>query len=426
MKIKNLAFTFIVIISLIFSSGNVIANEVETDSYYSYLNELKFREEFGLKTQLSEDNIILFNNDKTDDSKFGIKLTRVEEEQLSLRIEHQLKKLPLVKNYLHTNNYENDTIVFIDQKLGGVLNVGIKNEDDKAKYESDLKQIYGDPTLINVFITKYTEQELIKINERLLTLLNVEHNGVIITDTLINLPEQKVEVGVKNLDLEKRKVLEEEFNSDMLLIRESSLVRDQNRSLGYNPLQAGTSITNANGGLCTLGFMAKYPSTSSGYIITAAHCGSTGNNFKQGTNNVGSMGARIYGGNVDAAAIGISSLTYSNNLYTNNSRGGYFDLVQNSSNEFVGEMICISGASSSNNPVSCGVLKSKSVSYTIEGVNFTGLRSASYSSNPGDSGGPIYYSSILKGVHKGRYNGDGTYSHVGNVLSRLQMNAILN
>ncbi|MGG4341487.1 S1 family peptidase [Paenibacillus lautus] len=428
MKIKNKMFTFILSIGLVMSSVNVSANEVEIDSYSSdYSNEMKFREEFGLNTQISEDKSFLSKNVNMNETKFGVKLTREEEEQLTYRIDHQLNKLPLVKNYLSTNSTRDETIVFIDQKLGGVLNVGTKDKNDKEKLESDLINIYGDPTLINVFLAKYSEQELIDLNERLLILLNIEHNGVLITDTLINLPEQKVEVGVKNLDSEKKKILEDAFNPDMLLIRESALVEDQNRNSTYNPLQAGTAITNTtNGGLCTLGFMAKFPSTSSGYIITAAHCGNAGNSFKQGTNSVGSMGSRIYGGNVDAAAIGISSLTYSNHLYTSNSRGGYFDTVQNSSNEFVGEMICISGASSYNNPVSCGVLKSKSVSYTIEGVNFTGLRSASYSSYGGDSGGPIYYSSVLKGVHKGRHNGEGTYSHVGNVLSRLQMNAILN
>lgn len=117
---------------------------------------------------------------------------------------------------------------------------------------------------------------------------------------------------------------------------------------------------------------------------------------------------------------------YSNKLYTSSSNGGYFDLVQSTNSEFVGEMVCMSCASTATNPVSCGVLKSKSASYSIEGVSFNSMRTASYVSVPGDSGAPTYYSSILKGVNKGTHNGNGAYSHVENVLTSLGMSAIIN
>ncbi|WP_128083586.1 hypothetical protein [Paenibacillus sp. DMB5] len=203
-------------------------------------------------------------------------------------------------------------------------------------------------------------------------------NGVTITDTLVDLTEQKIQVGVNDLDEKKKVILEKAFNSDMLSIREPAIVSDDLDR----------------------------------------------NSFSQGTNNVGGMGARVYGGNVDAATIGTTSLSYSNDLYTSSSRAGYFDAVQ--ANDFVGNMVCMSGASSATNPVSCGTVLSKSVSYSIDGVAFSGLRSASYTSAPGDSGAPTYYSTVLMGVNKGRHNGNAVYSYIGNVLNALPVQPILN
>lgn len=170
--------------------------------------------------------------------------------------------------------------------------------------------------------------------------------------------------------------------------------------------------------------MAKPSGSISGYIVTAAHCGTAGNSFNQGTNNVGAIGTRVYGGSVDAATIGTSSLSYSNDLYTSSSRAGYFDTVQ--ANDFAGSMVCMSGASSATNPVSCGTILSKSVSYSIDGVTFSNLRSASYTSAPGDSGAPTYYGTVLMGINKGRHNGNAVYSYIGNVLNAMPVQPILN
>ncbi|WP_157771327.1 hypothetical protein [Paenibacillus sonchi] len=254
------------------------------------------------------------------------------------------------------------------------------------------------------------------LNEKLISLINTDFNGVTITDTLVDLTEQKVQVGVKDFNETKRKALEEAFAPDILSIRKSAVVSDDvDRNSTYNPLQAGTKIVNNNqGSYCSIGFL-----TTSNFIVTAGHCGTAGNNFSQGTNNVGAMGARVYQGSVDAAMIGTTSLSYSNDLYTSTSRGGYFDTVQ--ANDFTGNMVCMSGASSATNPVSCGVILSRSVSYSIDN-----LRSASYTSAPGDSGAPTYYSTVLMGVNKGRHNGNAVYSYIQNVLNALPVQPTLN
>ncbi|MUG85389.1 hypothetical protein GNP92_03380 [Paenibacillus timonensis] len=409
---------------LFLCSGSISASS-EFESYALSKEELSFRQQFGLETNLSKGNQLASQGDNIlVDTKFGVRLTKLEEEQLSKRINHQTNKLPLINDYLDYNI--KDAIVFIDQKSGGIVNIGIKSEKNREQIESDLKKIYGDPSFINVFVTKYSEKDLNELNEKLISLINKDYNGVTITDTLVDLTEQKIHVGVKDFDETKRRVLEDAFNANMLSIREPAIVSDDlDRNSTYNPLQAGTQIVNkSTGGYCSIGFLAKPSGSTSGYIVTAAHCGSAGNSFSQGTNNVGSIGARVYGGNVDAATIGTSSLSYSNDLYTSSSRAGYFDTVQ--ANDFVGSMVCMSGASSSTNPVSCGTILSKSVAYSIDGVSFNSLRSASYTSAPGDSGAPTYYSTVLMGINKGRYNGNAVYSYIGNVLNALPVQPILN
>ncbi|MBY0012044.1 S1 family peptidase [Paenibacillus typhae] len=409
---------------LFLSSGSISASS-ELESYSFTKEELSFRQQFGLDIYLSKAKQTGSQvSNQLIDSKFGVRLTKLEEEQLSQRISQQATKLPLVKDYLEKNIKEG--LIYIDQKSGGVVNIGVKSNENKDQYEADLKKIYGESNLIHVFVIKYSEKDLNELNEKLISLIGKNFNGVTITDTLVDLTEQKIQVGVKDLDEKKKVILEKAFNSDVLSIREPAIVSDDlDRNSTYNPLQAGTKIVNnSTGGYCSIGFLAKPSSSISGYIVTAAHCGSSGNSFSQGTNNVGGMGARVYGGNVDAATIGTTSLSYSNDLYTSSSRAGYFDAVQ--ANDFVGNMVCMSGASSATNPVSCGTVLSKSVSYSIDGVAFSGLRSASYTSAPGDSGAPTYYSTVLMGVNKGRHNGNAVYSYIGNVLNALPVQPILN
>ncbi|MEK3660016.1 S1 family peptidase [Paenibacillus sp. FSL F4-0236] len=424
MEFKKRTVLMLTAAILFLCSGSVSAS-FELESYDYTKEELSFRQQFGLDTNISkvkqmdskDDNIMV-------DSKFGVRLTKLEEEQLIKRINHQTENLPLVKEYLDKNI--KDGLVFIDQKSGGIINIGIKADTNKDQYESDFKKIYGDSSLINVFVTKYSENDLNELNEKLISLINTDFNGVTITDTLVDLAEQKIQVGVKDFNETKRKILEETFNADMLSIRESAVVSDDvDRNSTYNPLQAGTKIVNNNtGGYCSIGFLAKPSGSISGYIVTAAHCGTAGNSFNQGTNNVGAIGTRVYGGSVDAATIGTSSLSYSNDLYTSSSRAGYFDTVQ--ANDFAGSMVCMSGASSATNPVSCGTILSKSVSYSIDGVTFSNLRSASYTSAPGDSGAPTYYGTVLMGINKGRHNGNAVYSYIGNVLNAMPVQPILN
>ncbi len=241
MKI-NKRFILILTAAILFLCSGSISASSEFDSYTFTNEELSFRQQFGLDTNLSNVKQMASQVDNTlVDSKFGVKLTKLEEEQLSIRINHQTKKLPLIKDYLDRNI--NDAFIFIDQKSGGIVNIGIKSNENRDQYESDLKEIYGDYSLINIFVAKYSEKDLDELNEKLTSLINKDFNGVTITDTLVDLTKQKVQVGVKDFDETKRGILEDAFNADMLSIKESAIVSDDlDRNSTYNPLQAGGSV----------------------------------------------------------------------------------------------------------------------------------------------------------------------------------------
>lgn len=186
-------------------SGNVSASS--NFEPYTYTNdELSFRQQFGLDTDISK---VIENKSKEDNlmvnSKFGVRMTKLEEVRLTERINHQTTKLPLIKDYLDKRT--KDGIVFIDQKSGGIVNIGIKNSTNIDQYESDFRNIYGDSHLINVFIAKYSEKELNELNDKLISLMDTTFNGVTITDTLVDLAEQKVQVGIKDFDETKRSIL---------------------------------------------------------------------------------------------------------------------------------------------------------------------------------------------------------------------------
>lgn len=305
MKVKKLICSLVFVGAIIPATVNVSADTeisreevTQTAGFMTQdqKNSDKFREEFGLVNYFSAVNNARLSSEPLIESSFGIQLTKSEESSLIERIDQQKKVLPSIEKYLDSNNL-NDRIVFIDQKNGGIVHIGIKgNNENLSKYDKDMTEIYGDNDLIEVFQTQYSERDLENAHKKLLSYLNKVHNGVKITDINTNVITQKVEVGIENFDESKKKIVESLVDPNIVSVRSSAVVSDSaNRETAYNPLQAGTAITNSatNGG-CTLGFMAKPTNSTSKFVITAAHCGSAGTSFSQGGNNLGAMGARYF------------------------------------------------------------------------------------------------------------------------------------
>ncbi|WP_039834611.1 hypothetical protein [Paenibacillus sonchi] len=92
MRLKRRVILMLTATMLFLCCGSVSASS-EYESYGYTKEELSFRQQFGLNADINkvdskEHNVMV-------ESKFGVRLTKLEEELLIQRINHQAQKLPL-------------------------------------------------------------------------------------------------------------------------------------------------------------------------------------------------------------------------------------------------------------------------------------------------------------------------------------------
>ncbi|WP_338553155.1 S1 family peptidase [Paenibacillus sp. KS-LC4] len=383
-------------------------------------NELKFRKEFGLDSSLVTVQNTIKNNEV---GKYGVHLSPTEEAKLNLRIEYQEKVNSALTTILD-EKLGSEYTLYIDQSNNGTYHIGVKN---KGLFKLENLETLIDPLFTGEYkyrieTISYSESDLdetvTKINENLEYL---KRQNIMVNQVYTDVINQRVNVGVVMVTEEKKKVLENLFGN-MLNIQEAEESGNSNRATTSSTMKGGLKITytsNSSSYKCSVGFMVKPPNGAK-FAVTAGHC--YGTNYQQGTNSIGSMVYYKNSGNTDAGMVGggPSSVDYTGGgIYKTASTNDKYDRTQNASEDVVGEAICMSGASSDTNSVSCGTLNSKNYSATFSGTTFTKLRKASYTSVGGDSGGTVYGGTTLKGVNKGYSGSDGVYSHLEYVMSDL-------
>lgn len=126
------------------------------------------------------------------------------------------------------------------------------------------------------------------------------------------------------------------------------------------------------------------------------------------------------GSNADAMVIRIQSSLASNRVY--NTPTSWFGMAttQTTGQEVIGQAVCQSSRVSG---YTCGTLYAKGFSITYSGgTTLYDQRSATYTVNSGDSGGPIFYATQARGVQSGKNEaGRAIYSHITNVTSAIGM-----
>ncbi|MEJ8545955.1 S1 family peptidase [Brevibacillus borstelensis] len=400
----------------------------------------RFREEMGLSSS-SKTVKSLSKSPQNFSEKYGAFLTKEEEDELDARLAEQKKRIPKIKDFIEENLQEEFAGIYIDQKSGGVVNIGFKNgsEEKVERYIKDLEKLYS-KDLINIYYTDYTEEELNEIADSISeSRETLEKEGMDITSVSVNIPDKKIDIGVKRKKTDGRKILlkQKSVRSLNLLDADDSIfnifeedVRDvqADPSDYFRPIQAGLQIINMeSGGTCTSAFSARIGREF--YVLTAGHCvDDERDRFQQGRSRFGRVADFNFGGSVDAALIeldeGSDDATYY--VFGNGKSKLYaIDEVQRTRDETVGDAVCVSGSKTGR--VKCGTLEKTNWNGYIEKksknqkVYMTGMRLASFSSIPGDSGAPIFLGGTAIGVNCAA---GGVYTHISRVINYFDIDDI--
>lgn len=243
----------------------------------------RFRKEMGLEELTKQE----FTNNKFKLSKFGAYLTEEEEQELDERINQQKEKIPFIKDYMEENLKEEFAGIYIDQRSGGVVNIGFKAhaKSQVEKHLEELRELYEEDKLI-IYFTEYSEDELNEIADHVFqNAASLEKRGLAIVSVTVDLPTQKINIGVKEKPSAKKaaKLLMEEidekaalvemgFDADIFNIKEEEVRKAQARPDDkIRPIQAGLEIKNdTENRTCTSAFSAQKDNHF--YVITAGHC----------------------------------------------------------------------------------------------------------------------------------------------------------
>jgi hypothetical protein len=405
----------------------------QQDNRFDIEKNSKFRETFGLDNEQSHIQILI-NQEKSlltgKGKKYGVVLTQNEEEALDKRIDLQKSGIPKIKEYIKENIKDGSFAgIYIDPKNGGIVNIGFKGSLDKLNKEAnDINNLYGTPQLIKFYEATYTEDELNDLHQKVDdSRFEIEKAGIKLVSVRTLLPEQKVAIGIENLNVDAIATLNKMFDKNMIVIKQEvpSFQMTSSKS-NYGSVPGGLSINKGGSYECTAGFSAQGGSTT--YIVTAGHCISTiGETWYQGGRSIGTSAAKSSSSYADAGLIQVSPDKLSHYIYANNNPT--FMTITSTTplgGETVGDTVCVSGGTTDNS--SCGTVTNTNFSGDVNGNGYySGQTEANYFAKGGDSGGPTFFAYQLMGVHVAtnlNNSYDNLYSKAARVLSNLGVTAI--
>ncbi|MDF2650843.1 MAG: hypothetical protein K0Q73_6648 [Paenibacillus sp.] len=403
------------------SKVDVSSIKQENNKEIDIQNEIRLRNDLGFNTDINHVKSVA----SASDNQYGIYLNAEEKIELEKRLEIQKIKLPEIKSYLKQTTIDavyaavtEDIFggLFIDQKSGGIVNIGFKDDINIDKIKKDIINIIGDTKRVKFFKAIYSEKELKAIHLKIDELAQSnQSNEFKILSVNTDIKNQRIEVGIQTYNPTTSKYAQELINNEAVVVIEAQENKDMSRSAYTRPLEGGLEIYTYNG-TCTGAFSA-YDSTGY-YYITAGHCGSIGNSVGQGNAIIGNITKRSYGAYSDAAAIAISPNDASWYLYLNSSRASNFNSHEGYNADNVGDYVCKSGRTTG---FDCGFIQSVDYSGFWGITYFTDIRTASFQSQPGDSGSPVFTGQTIKGVLKGTAGSYAAYSHISWVMSNLSI-----
>jgi hypothetical protein len=379
------AFFLLILFLMLFTLGNQVYAEGEFSEMGNTITE---EEKLIAKEFESEKEIVKGIIEKNLGERFMV-------DDILVNMEYDGLKSKIVINY----KSENDDIKKLKQLINDSL-VNSKVKFNKVKYDpSELKEY----TLKIINYLKKNESAFTQISG-----LDPDVDKSIIY-ILTN----------ENLDAEIKKDIQSIFQ-DVKFLKASKATRfneEISRSKDYNKLGGGIRMIDSNfAGGCTANSVAK--KGTSWFLITAGHCLNADNSIvSQNSLAVGTDHAQLDGRNLDIAVVRL----YSTTAITRSASNYFYEYAENDTDydkRFTGvstasesDGVCKSGITTN---VTCGVVTD---SYYVDtcssgcDVPVKIVTVASYSSESGDSGAPVYENytdgrRTLAGIHSGRGTGE--------------------
>lgn len=429
MKLIFSRFIIVIVLLIISSivSSNVMASEKET------LEEnVKFREENGLNTDINYVKNVMNSKDKS--LQYGVSLTREEVQQVQSLDEKASKISAEIKGIVSEDKFGG---MYIDHKVNKI-HIGLVDISNNRKLVTSIQNKYG-KKFLKFHNSKYSEKYLNELKSDFDKYWTSKKLDIEYTYTQVK--NSKIIVGLNDLNLKSELI--QKYPSDIFKFEKnetSPLKFEGYRAVDEyrTPYMAGQKLEehlpNNYVSWCTGAFM--YKKGTSAYQVTAGHCFDYGTPVYLGGIKYGTTSAVKFGldEKADVEAIAIPSIYARDYLWgTTNGNQNYFGGVEYVSGENVGEIVCIFGATTQ--ATSCSNLEQKDRVMTYYDNNgnpigrFSNMRVSSYTSAGGDSGAPIFNKinseeRRILGVHSGVFTGsDGqqhkVYSHVSQVADAL-------
>lgn len=427
MKILKCLFGLLLIISMLAPS---ISAADENSGISEEIKEMiELRKEFGLEHNALNLSNLMDKKQLKPSEYLNIPLTVEEELEISTRIEMQEKHLPDFKKQINTVLDSSEFAgLFIDQAAGGIVKVGLTDKaNDKSAKKEKLKSIFPNKNRIEFFEAKVSLNQLDDTHEQVAKkITEFAEQGIVITGINTDIINNRVEIGVEKLSSENERILLDFLGSaaSYTLLLEEKVSTPTSRNVWYGDMQAGLRIVNSTRATACTSNIGITDGYGQYYVLTAGHCAILYQKFTQGGTTIGQVERHTgYNGtNADAMAIRVPK-SYANTFaYLNYSKQRRFTATQSTSSDSVGEIVYMSGISSG---VKSGRITS--LNYTAYYPNhgkgtYYKQRLASYPTVGGDSGGPVYTSTTLRGIQSGiRSDGTAIYSHIGWALYELNM-----
>lgn len=367
-----------------------------------------FREDFGIRI----DDAAIRNLEKDPDmadarAEYGVALTSAELAEIRAR-EALQDDLDDIDEYAADQARTTYGGAWIDHEDGGTVKVAFTR--DAAAHVNRIKEFFPSPSRLRAVTVDRTEGQLSGLTDEVSDdMSSLTDQGIEIQGVTTLRRENLVEIGVKRLTDAESDRLRTLYGSGIRVVEVEGeeLEGKLDRFRRWTRMNAGLQIFAVDGGYCTIAYSAhdRRGGDDVYFHITAGHC--SWGAWEQGNRTIGKTveSAFVNKSKVDALLISARQGRISNAIFGPDFRRTVTRVESISRDEHEGNMVCKSGATTG---ITCGKLESTDHTQGPDDLKRTHQRVATYRSDPGDSGAPVYRRTANKtamavGIHSGTF-----------------------